>query len=53
MRHNPSLRLPWFAPGKRIEGAIDSALYQFVTYSFTRLPCLAEPTLLAAVRNPC
>jgi hypothetical protein len=38
MRHNPSLRLPWFAPGKRIEGAIDSALYQFATYSFTRLP---------------
>jgi hypothetical protein len=32
MRHNPSLRLPWFAPGKRIEGC-----HRFSTLSVCHL----------------
>jgi len=36
---NPSARLPWLPPPvSESRVAMDSALYRFVTYSFTRLP---------------
>ena len=40
MPHIPSSRLPWLPPPSESRVVIDSALYRFVTCSFTRLPCL-------------
>ncbi len=47
MRHNSSSSRPWLPPLSESRGVMDSALYRFVTYSFTRLPCNAPAGGLA------